>query len=170
MDALWPKDSQGREGIFKHTSFAVRWLLCINRGGRLPLKLSPERFILHSTMILQILLEPRSSNCNALAMIVAFKETVFCQCVIMIKLWCLYCPGQQILNICEKKTLGSLFHHFFGDLSSTISHLSLHFTEHKKLIVKTDFESKVLFCKICLPSCQILLSSCPEEEKGHQTQ
>ena len=82
MDALWPKDSQGREGIFKHTSFAVRWLLCINRGGRLPLKLSPERFILHSTMILQILLEPRSSN--ALAMMVAFIEPVFASVMMII--------------------------------------------------------------------------------------
>ena len=29
MDALWPKDSQGREGIFKHTTtFTIHWELC----------------------------------------------------------------------------------------------------------------------------------------------
>ena len=69
--------------VFSNTP--LQYTLCINRGRRLPLQLSPERFMLHSTMILQILLEPRSSN--ALAMIVAFIERLFfSSSVVMIKL------------------------------------------------------------------------------------
>ena len=64
-----------------YSNTPLHYTLCINRGGRLPLQLSPERFMVHSTMILQILLEPRSSN--ALVMIVAFIEIRF-----FLPVWC----------------------------------------------------------------------------------
>ena len=120
--------------VFSNTP--LQYTLCINRGRRLPLQLSPERFMLHSTMILQILLKPRSSN--ALAMIVAFIERLFfSSSVVMIKLWCLYCP---VLHICEERSLCF----YFIVLSSTIYCLSLHLEQESSNLTLIQYPFPIL--------------------------
>ena len=119
--------------VFSNTP--LHYTLCINRGRRLPLQLSPERFMLHSTMILQILLEPRSSNASA--MIVAFIERQFFSSSVV---WYLYCP---VFHICEDRSLCF----YFIVLSSTIYCLSLHLEQESSnlTLIQYPFPHSVFF-------------------------